>query len=123
MRELWRWGNLLLAFGIELVALGVFAWWGWRTGDDLAGRLILAIGLPVAAGVLWGLFAAPTATRTTPAVRAVVKTAVFGLTGLALWDLDHPLLAVLFVTITAANLLAIRLGKLTPDQPSAGPRG
>ncbi|MEV6286999.1 YrdB family protein [Kribbella sp. NPDC051770] len=114
MRELWRWGNLLVAFLAELVALGIFAWWGWQTADDLAGRLILAIGLPVLAGVLWGLFAAPTATRTTPVVRGVVKTAVFGLAGLALWDVGHPVLGLVFVAVVSANLLAIRVGKLTP---------
>ncbi|MGC4942920.1 YrdB family protein [Kribbella sp. DT2] len=117
MRELWRWSNLTVAFLVELVALGVFAWWGWRTGEDTGGRLILAIGLPLATAVLWGLFAAPTAKRGTPAVRAVVKISVFASATLALWDLGHPLLAVLFAVIVAVNLLAIHGGKLSPDPP------
>ncbi|GAB2586798.1 YrdB family protein [Kribbella endophytica] len=117
MRELWRWGNLTVAFLVELIALGVFAWWGWHTGDDLAGGLILAIGLPLAGAVLWGLFAAPTARRG-PVPRAIVKTLVFGLAALALWDLDHPLLAVLFAVVVVANLLAIRLGNLSPEASS-----
>jgi hypothetical protein len=112
----WRWGNLAVAFLVELIALGVFAWWGWRTGDDLAGRLILAIGLPLAGAVLWGLFAAPTARRG-PVLRGSVKTLVFGLAALALWDLGHPLLSVLYAVVVVGNLLAIHLGRLSP-----GPR-
>ncbi|WP_344170268.1 YrdB family protein [Kribbella lupini] len=98
-------------------ALIVFGWWGWHTGDDLAGRLILAIGLPVAAAVLWGLFAAPTARRG-QVPRAMVKTLVFGLAALALWDLGHPLVAVLYAVVVVGNILAIHLGKLSPDVPS-----
>ncbi len=106
-----------MAFLVELVALGVFAWWGWHIGDDLAGRLILAIGLPLAGAVLWGLFAAPTARRG-PVLRAIVKALVFGLAALALWDLDHLLLAVVFAAVVVANLRAIHLGKLSPEASS-----
>lgn len=105
-----------MAFLVELIALGVFAWWGWATGDDLVGRLILAIGLPLAGALLWGLFAAPTARRG-PVLRAAVKTSVFGLAALAFWDLGHPLPAVLFAVVVVANLLAVRLGKLSPEPP------
>jgi hypothetical protein len=117
VHELWRWSNLTVALLVELIALGVFAWWGWRTGEDLAGRLILVVGLPLAAAALWGLFAAPTARRG-PVLRWVVKTLVFGLAAFALWDLGHPVLGVVFAAVVVANLLAIHLGKLSPD-----PRG
>jgi hypothetical protein len=110
----WRWGNLLLAFLAELVALGIFAWWGWDTGGTTLVRWLLAAGLPVVAAIVWGLFAAPTATRTTPAVRWTVKVLVFGLAGAALWSLGHPLLAVAFVLLVAANLLIIETQKLQP---------
>jgi hypothetical protein len=61
MQEIWRWSNLGLAFVVELAGLGIFALWGWRTGGSTPTRLLLAIGLPLVAAVLWGLFAAPTA--------------------------------------------------------------
>jgi hypothetical protein len=112
---MWRWGKLLLAFLVELVALGIFAWWGWETGGTALVRLLLAIGLPAVIAVVWGLFAAPTATRGTPAVRTVVKVLVFGLAGAALWSLGHPVPAVLFVVVVAANLLIIHLQKLSPE--------
>jgi hypothetical protein len=113
MHEIWRLGNFGLAFAVELAGLGIFAWWGWRTGGSTPVRLLLAIGLPVLAMAVWGLFAAPTADYGSPVVTAVVKVAFFGLAGLALWSLDHWTLAVIFVLVVAANLLAIRLGHLT----------
>jgi hypothetical protein len=113
MHEIWRLGNFGLAFAVELAGLGIFAWWGWRTGGSTPVRLLLAIGLPVLAMVVWGLFAAPTADYGSPVVTAVVKVAFFGLAGLALWSLDHWTLGVIFVLVVAANLLAIRLGHLT----------
>ena len=117
---MWRWGNLLLAFLVELVALGIFAWWGWAESGDTAVRIMLAVGLPVVAAVVWGLFAAPTASRGTPVVRAVVKVVVFALAGAGLWSLGHPLLAVVFVVVVAANLLIIHVQKIEPPGPSRG---
>jgi hypothetical protein len=112
--DFWKWGNLLLAFLAELVALGIFAYWGRETGSTTLLRWLLAVGLPLAAAVVWGAFAAPTATRTTPAVRWTVKVLVFGLAGAALWSLGHPLLAVGFVVVVAANLLIIQTQNLQP---------
>ncbi len=113
MYEIWRWINLGLAFVLELVGLAVFAWWGWNAGSNTALRLVLALGLPVFAAVLWGLFAAPTANYGSPVVTAVVKVAFFGLASLALWDLDHHVLAGAFVLVVAANFVIIRVGDLT----------
>src|SRR6266542_5881112 len=104
-----RGGNLLLALLVELVALGIFAWWGWSVDGTTLVRLLLAIGLPAITAVVWGLFAAPTAKRGTPVVRSVVKVLVFGLAGAALWSLGHPVAAVVFVVIVAANLLIIHV--------------
>ena len=43
-----------------------------------------------------------------------MKVVVFGLAGAALWSLGHPLLAVVFVVVVAANLLIIHVQKLEP---------
>jgi hypothetical protein len=119
MHEIWRWSNLGLAFLVELVGLAVFAWWGWRAGGSTAISLLLAIGLPVIAAVVWGLFAAPTANYGNVAVTVVVKVAFFGLATLALWSLDHRILAATFALIVAANFIVIRTGNLSPDAPAA----
>ncbi|GAA1565029.1 hypothetical protein GCM10009789_18240 [Kribbella sancticallisti] len=115
MFEVWRWSNLGLAFLLELAGLAIFAWWGWRTGNSTAISLLLAIGLPVLAATIWGLFAAPTANYGSPAVTATVKLTFLALAALALWSLDHRLLAATFVLVVAANVVVIRTGNLTPD--------
>ena len=110
---MWKWGNLLASFVAELVALGIFAWWGWSVDRTTLVRVLLAVGLPAVTAVVWGRFAAPTAKHTTPLVRTVVKVLVFGLAGAALWSLDHAVLAVVFVVLVAANLLIIRTQNLS----------
>jgi hypothetical protein len=66
MPEIWRWSNLGLAFVVELVALGIFAFWRWRTGGSTPVRLLLAVGLPLLTAIIWGFFAAPTADHGSP---------------------------------------------------------
>ncbi|MFD0328689.1 YrdB family protein [Streptacidiphilus monticola] len=72
--KLLRAANELLAFVIEVLALLALGWWGAH-----AAGWWLALLLPLAAAVLWGLFAAPKATFRValPAVLAV-KAVVFG---------------------------------------------
>jgi hypothetical protein len=112
--KLWVGGNLLLAFLAELVALGIFAWWGWSAGGSTLDRWVLVVLLPLATAVIWGQFAAPNAPRGTPVRRWTVKVLVFGLAGAALWSLGHPLFAVGFVVVVAANLAIIHRQKLQP---------
>ncbi|MCX4747796.1 YrdB family protein [Kitasatospora sp. NBC_01287] len=77
--------NDVLAFFIELAALGFLAWWGYRTGPDTAVHLLLAIGLPLLAAVLWGRYAAPRASVKLPVAGVLlVKALVFGAGALAL---------------------------------------
>jgi hypothetical protein len=113
MGEIWRWSNLGLAFAVELAGLAIFAWWGWSSGGSTVLRLALAIGLPAIGVVVWGQFAAPTASYGNPVVTAIVKLAFFGLAGLALWALGHHVLATAFVLVVAANFLIIRIGDIT----------
>lgn len=112
--SIWRATNLAVAFGMELVALGALGWWGTRTGDGTLVKIVLAIGIPAAAAVLWGLFAAPTATYTNPVLTVATKILVFGAAALALWQLDHRIAAVAFPTLVIANLAVIHLGHMSP---------
>jgi hypothetical protein len=50
--------NLTLRFLLELAALASLGYWGWTQHDGLA-RWLWAIGLPLAAAILWGTFAVP----------------------------------------------------------------
>ncbi|MGF6881692.1 hypothetical protein ABIA39_002382 [Nocardia sp. GAS34] len=108
--SIWGTANLAFAFGMELAALGALAWWGTRTGEGTAMKIALAVGIPVVAAVLWGLFAAPEATYGIPALAVATKILVFGAASLALWQLDHRIMAVAFPIVVAANLAIIHFG-------------
>jgi hypothetical protein len=66
-------------------------------------RLLLAVGAPLVAGVLWGVFAAPAAPVQVMALALTVKVLVFGSAVLALVATGHPRLA---VVLAAAALLS-----------------
>jgi hypothetical protein len=98
---------LTLAFLSELAALVAIGAWGWSVGSG-AGRWLLAAGLPLAAALLWGLYAAPRARFHVPAAAVAVKVAVLGGAVVALAALGHPVEAAL---LAAAALLGATLGR------------
>ena len=53
--------NDLLAFGVEVLALGLLAVWGAHLGGTTVAHVLGGILVPGVAVVLWGLFAAPRA--------------------------------------------------------------
>ena len=50
--------NLAVRFLLELSALFIMGWWGWRQRSD-GWRILLAVVIPVVAASLWGIFAVP----------------------------------------------------------------
>ncbi len=113
MSELWKWGNLTLAFVMELVALAALGLWGWKVSDSMPLKIALAVGIPLAAAVAWGLFAAPQAAIHSAAMGLVVKIVVFGGAALGLWAVHYRTAAIVFVVVLVSNLLAIKLGHLS----------
>ncbi|MGW2280557.1 YrdB family protein [Streptomyces sp. NPDC001770] len=71
--------NELLAFYVEVVAIGEFARWGWNTSENTVPRVVLAVGLPVVAAVVWGMFASPKARFTLPVAGVVGVKVLVGL--------------------------------------------
>jgi Protein of unknown function (DUF2568) len=53
--------NVVLRFLLELCALAALAYWGATAKVQLAGRIALAIGIPLIAAVVWALVVAPRA--------------------------------------------------------------
>lgn len=51
--------NLAVRFGLELVALGAFAWLGWQQASSRWAQVALALILPLVAAALWAAFAVP----------------------------------------------------------------
>ena len=50
--------NLAVRFLLEIVGLIALAWVGWQYGEETY-KYLLAIGFPLVAALLWGVFAVP----------------------------------------------------------------
>jgi hypothetical protein len=69
---------LTVRFLAELGLLAALAWAGWHLLDSTLGSLLLAVLLPAAAAVVWGLWVAPRAHRRLgDPWRAVVEGVLF----------------------------------------------
>jgi hypothetical protein len=115
--QAWQWTWAGVAFAAELGALGALGYWGAASGGTTIGRWLLALGLPLAAAVLWGLFAAPQAVVQVVVLAVLVKVAVFGGAVAALLATGSPRLAV--VLALAAVLGTVLSGPLTSPAPPA----
>ena len=114
MTQAWNGLWLGVAFASELAALVALGLWGFSAGGPAAVRVLLGIGAPVVAAVLWGLVAAPQAPVQVLALTVLVKIAVFGSAAAGLVATGHPRLA---LALAAAALL----GTVLSSPPAAGP--
>ena len=96
--------TLLVRFLLELAALGVVAWWGFRTGDTAVAKALLGVGAPLLIAVAWGTFISPKATVEVPAaVWIALQALVFGAAALALAAVAPPQLAAGFVALVVLH--------------------
>jgi hypothetical protein len=96
--------NLGLRFLLELGGVAALAYWGWRTGDTLPFRLVLAIGVPLALVIAWTLIVAPGADNPLPqTARMLVGTALLLVAAGALVAAGQPQLAVIFALLIVVN--------------------
>ncbi|WP_082120131.1 YrdB family protein [Saccharothrix sp. ST-888] len=119
--RLWYAANEVLAFLLELAALGLLCWWGFATGGGVVVRVLLGLGAPLPAAVLWGLFAAPKA-RLRPPLPAVllVKAVVFGAGAAALSGVGHPVAAVVVAAVMLANTAVAETFRRSPSRRALG---
>lgn len=100
----WFVANELLALAVEMLALAALCWWGFASGASLILRIVLGVGVPAGAIVLWGLFAAPRARFRPPLPGVlVVKALVLLGAAAALYALGHPVLGALFGVVVVVN--------------------
>lgn len=93
-----------LAFLLEVAAIVALAWWGFTTGGNVLVNIVLGVGAPVAAMVVWGLFAAPRARfKVALPLVLLVKAVVFGAGALAFYGVGQTALAVVFAVVAVLN--------------------
>jgi hypothetical protein len=104
--------NDLVALMVEIAAFVLLAVVGWRLGSSFATRALGALALPVSAGVLWGLFAAPKARVTSLPLAVAAKVVVLGGAVLAAAVLLPAPLAGLFAVVVVVNTVLVYVGPL-----------
>jgi hypothetical protein len=98
--------NLAIRFLLEIAALVAIGYWGWSQHSGLL-RVVLAVGGPLIAAILWGVFAVPgdpsrsgKAPVPVPGIaRLVLELAIFAFAAWALYDAGHSMLALILAII------------------------
>jgi hypothetical protein len=105
-----RSANLAVRLLCELGLLVALAVWGFHAGSGLAGDLVLGLGAPMLAAVIWGLWVAPASRRrlADPA-RLVMEVLLFAAGVVALAAAGYLLVAVGFAAVVAANIILDRV--------------
>ena len=108
--------NDVVAFLVEVLVLVLLAWAGFSADASGLLRVLLGVGLPVVAAVLWGLFAAPRARVSSEPLRLVTKVVVLGAGVVAGFLVLPTVWAVVVAVVVVVNLVLMYVG------PFARPR-
>lgn len=102
--------NLGVRLLCELALLVALAVWGVHAGSGLASDLVLGLGAPLLAAVIWGLWVAPASRRrlADPA-RLLVEALLFAAGVVALAVAGFLLVAVGFAAVVAVNIILDRV--------------
>lgn len=100
--------NLALRFILELCAFTALGYWGFQTGTTLLWKIVLGLGAPLLAIVLWGTFVAPkAAVKVPPAAKLMIELVVFAAAVAALAAARQTSLALLLALVYTVNRLLI----------------
>jgi hypothetical protein len=100
--------NLFVRFLLELFALGALGYWGFVSGGNPFVKILLGMGVPILAAVVWGLFVSPkAAVPLAMPLRLLPEALVFGAAAAALFATGHPVLAAGFAVVAAVNRLLV----------------
>ena len=102
--------NLAVRFLLEISALAALGAWGWRQGEGLFG-IVLALGIPIIAAFLWGIFAVPNdpsrsgkAPIATPGtLRLALELIFFIFSAWAYYDIGYTELGWILIILTAVH--------------------
>lgn len=93
----------ILAFACELFAFFTLAFWGFA-GWLFPWNIVLGLGLPIVAILLWALFVSPRAVlRVHPFIRAVVELLVYASATIAWWDMGQAWVGLIFAVVAVTT--------------------
>ena len=97
--------NLGARFVLELLMLGALGYWGFTSSDAWLLRILLGLGAPLTALVLWGMFVAPRGSRLlADPPRLGLEVLLFGAASAALLAAGRPGWAVTLAVAVAVNI-------------------
>ncbi len=104
MQETIQNANVALRFILELCALVAYGYAGWQIGSSTFLKLGLAIGLPLGAAILWGLFGAPgSSMQLQDPWHLLLEIVVFGGSAVALARTGHPAVGLVYAVVFVIN--------------------
>ncbi|MEP7285724.1 MAG: YrdB family protein [Chloroflexota bacterium] len=113
--------NLAVAFLLELCMLAALAYWGFQTGGNLPFKIVLGIGAPLIAIVIWSQFMAPLAKkRLTGWAYLLVKSIIFGVAALGLALAGQSTLAIIFAAVAVLNQILLTIWKQESSSLTSG---
>jgi hypothetical protein len=102
--------NLALRFLLELAGLAAYCYWGFTVPTGLPTKLLVGLGLPVVAAVLWGVFASPKATVPLPdAAKLAFEVVWFGAAAVLLAAAGRLTLAIVFAVLVIVNRILLHV--------------
>ena len=104
--------NMALAFLLELGVLAALIYWGFSTESPLLVKIVLGIGAPVVAVLVWAILGAPnSARRLTGIWYWLLRIGFDAVGGGALFVANQPALGAIFVVVAAINCVLALLWK------------
>ncbi|WP_159606693.1 YrdB family protein [Agromyces humi] len=96
--------NDVLRFFLELFAFVTLGIWGFVSFPLPWPGVLVGIGAPALAILLWALFNSPKAVfKVDPFGQALVEIAVFSAAAVAWWMMGQPVVAVVFAVVAAVS--------------------
>lgn len=114
--------NLALTFFLELAMLAALGYWGFRASDSVPVQLLLGLGAPLIAILIWARFMAPKATsHLTGLPYLLLKAVLFGAAALGLIAVGQPAWALVFVIVSVINQILLIVWRQQPQSGTPGP--
>ena len=99
---------LTTRFVVELLGIAAVAYWGWQTGPEGIGQIVLAVGAAAALIVVWAFVVAPKADNAlSQPVRDIIGTGLLLVASGALAVAGEPALATVFAAVIVIDWIAI----------------
>lgn len=96
--------NSALAFVLELAMLAGFGYWGFQTAASAGMKVLLGLGLPIIALLLWGVFFAPRSSRRLSLIPGVLLSlGLFWLSAAALYAAQQQQPGLIFAIVAVIN--------------------